>query len=179
MQYLILNYVNYILVHFRRSIDNWTSHKYTLVWGVKNNLQNMVSQVRKDFPRLIQFAFPIKLKFLTVLYPIIQQRWANKLCFKVRKFLGSFRYRKSEIFLSVPVRKFFWLIRKSQIHKFLQKNALLCFKTVLKVDFLYDIDMFYFVQIWIRALSAIFSNRINMFLQTCGSFTNRKKDLYR
>ncbi len=41
---------------------------------------------------------------------------------QIRKFLGSFRYRKSANFLDVPVRKsqirkLLWLIGKSQIRK--------------------------------------------------------------
>ncbi len=56
---------------------------------------------------------------------------------KNRKFLGSFRYRKSANFLCVPVckwqiRKFLWFFRKSQIRKYLQNTAQLCFKKVIK-----------------------------------------------
>ncbi len=51
--------------------------------------------------------------------------------FKVRKFLGSFRYRKTSNFLCMPVRKsqvrFFVLLTcKSKIRKFLQNIAQLC-----------------------------------------------------
>ncbi len=45
---------------------------------------------------------------------------------QIRKLLGSFRYRTSENFLSVPVRKF------------PQNTAQLCLKTVLKVVFYKD-----------------------------------------
>ncbi len=65
----------------------------------------------------------------------------TKLCFlvrksQIRKFLGSFRYRKSAKKLCVPVRKsqirkFLRLIRKSKIRKFLQNTSQLCLKTVL------------------------------------------------
>jgi hypothetical protein len=87
----------------------------------------MGSQVRKDCPRLKKFAFPVKLSCHTA-------EVGKQTCLKVRiksqirKFWGSFRYRKSEIFLGVPVRK-------SQIRKFLQKTTILCLKTDLKVDF--------------------------------------------
>ncbi len=78
-----------MLIIFYSIIDDplTIEHPRNIFWSeeLKNNLLNMGSQVRKDFPRLKKFAFPIKQKFLTVLYPIIQQRWANKLCLKVRK----------------------------------------------------------------------------------------------
>ncbi len=70
---------------------------------------------------------------------------------QIRKSLGfrrSFRYRLSAYFLGVLVRKsqnhkFLLLIGKSQIRKFLQNTALLCFKLVLKVAFL---TIFYYVK---------------------------------
>jgi hypothetical protein len=70
----------------------------------------------------------------------ILRRWASKLFLEVRKsqfrkFLGSFRYRKSASFLGVPVRKI-------QIRKFLHNTGLLCLKTVLKVVSLNDILLF-------------------------------------
>jgi hypothetical protein len=61
--------------------------------------------------------------------------------------------------LSVPVLqilKFLLIILKSQIYKFLQNTAQLCLKTVLKVVFSLN---FYYVQLLIRALYAIFVSR--------------------
>jgi hypothetical protein len=62
------------------------------------------------------------------------QRWASKLCFKslqsqIRKFLGSFHYRKFANFLGVPVRKlkirkFVSLIRKMLFAIFVRRNSM-------------------------------------------------------
>jgi hypothetical protein len=65
-----------------------------------------------------------------------KQRSASKLInarkLQIRKFLGSFRCRKSANFLGVTVRKSriqtLLLICKSKIRKFLQNTALLCLK---------------------------------------------------
>ncbi len=58
----------------------------------------------------------------------------DKYTLKVRKFLGSIRYRKSPYFLGVPIRKFLWLILKSPI--FTRNTAQLCLKRVLNVVFI-------------------------------------------
>jgi hypothetical protein len=58
---------------------------------------------------------------------------------QIRKFLGTFRFRKSADFLCVPVRKpqmrkFTWLFSKSiQLYKILQNSV----RTVLKVVYKY------------------------------------------
>ncbi len=71
---------------------------------------------------------------------------------QIWKFLGSFRNRQSTSFLVVLVRKsqnlqILWLIRKSQIRKFLQNTALLRLKTVIKVvfknDFMHDFTILF------------------------------------
>jgi hypothetical protein len=58
-----------------------------------------------------------------------------------------------------------------KIRKFLPNTAQLCLKaleTVLKVVFVHN--FFYYVQILIGAVYAIFVRRKGMFLRTCGSF---------
>jgi hypothetical protein len=67
--------------------------------------------------------------------------WVRKS--QIVKFLGSFRYRRYENFLGMPVsksqiRKFVLLIRK-----FLQNTAQLCFKSFLKVVFLQNFCIMY------------------------------------
>ena len=66
----------------------------------------------------------------------------------------------------VQIRK---LLRyaNSQIRKFSQNTAQQCLKTVLKIVFLFN---FYYVQILIRVLYAIFVKRKSLYLRTCGSF---------
>ncbi len=74
--------------------------------------------------------------------------WASNLFLKSEnlahpQILDSFRFRKSANLLGMPVCKsqiriFLWLIRKSQICKFLQNNAQFCLKAVLKVVFLHN-----------------------------------------
>jgi hypothetical protein len=58
---------------------------------------------------------------------------------QIRKFMGSFRNRKSANFSGAPARKSqirkFWLIRKSQIRKFPQKYCTYLSQKVLKVVF--------------------------------------------
>ncbi len=64
------------------------------------------------------------------IHTVEPELWASKLFFKVRKsqirkFLSSFRYRKSAKLLGRPVRKsakLLWLIRNLQIRKFLPKT---------------------------------------------------------
>ncbi len=69
---------------------------------------------------------------------------------QLRKFLGSFRNRKSANVLGVPVRKsqirnLLCFTYKSQICKFLQNTAQLCLNTIIKVVFLKDFcDMYTF-----------------------------------
>ncbi len=83
---------------------------------------------------------------------------------------AHFAIAKSPNVLRVPLRKFVWLIRKSQIRKFLQNTVQLCLKTVPKVVFLND---FYDGQIWICFIIKTKS----IYLQICGSFksANHKK----
>ncbi len=88
---------------------------------------------------------------------------------QIRKFLGSFCYLKSANFLCEPIRKLqirkcSWLIRKSWIKMFLQNIAQL-FHNSLNIVFKYDFLIF--VQIWIRAINAIFVRRKHIYLRTC------------
>ncbi len=85
---------------------------------------------------------------------------------QIRKFLGSFRYRKSAHFLGKPLCKskicnFLLISPQIAIRKFLQNTAQLCLKTV--------------IQILIRASDAIFVRRKSMFLRNCGSFISGNK----
>jgi hypothetical protein len=59
---------------------------------------------------------------------------------QIRKFLGSFRYRKSANIVGLPVRKFYYLSANRKSAKFLQNTAQLRLKAVLKVVF---VNVFY------------------------------------
>ncbi len=83
---------------------------------------------------------------------------------RIRKFLGSFLYRKSANFLGVPVRKsqirnFFMITSYSQICKFPKNTAQLSHKTALRVVFLNRFFLF-----------RTNCNEKKYVLWTCGSF---------
>jgi hypothetical protein len=68
-----------------------------------------------------------------------KQRWECQS--QIRKFLDSFRYRKSATFLGMPVRKpqirkFLWIIRT--FRKFLLNTSQLCLNPFLIVVLLHD-----------------------------------------
>jgi hypothetical protein len=83
-------------------------------------------------------------------------------CDQILGLIPQVQIRKLLSCANSQIRKFSLLIRK-----FPQNTAQQCLKTVLKIVFLFN---FYYVQILIRVLYAIFVKRKSLYLRTCGSF---------